>query len=158
MPNTSPLSTLRDEKQLITTLLDLLKQEQQLLVSADSDGLTTVTPLKSSLVAQMAQLAEQRHGALGAAGYAPREAGMETWLDACKDAAAASLWQDLLALTREAKEMNRVNGMLINKQMAHNQAVLNAMRQPAARSGENAFYGPTGQATASGPSRRYVVG
>jgi flagellar biosynthesis protein FlgN len=158
MQTASPLSTLRDEKQLITTLLDLLKQEQQILVRADSDGLTSVTPLKSSLVTQLGQLAGQRHAALGAAGFAAREEGMQAWLDASPDKAAASLWQDLLAITREAKEVNRVNGMLITKHLSHNQAIINAMRQPAARGGEQAFYGPTGQATSSGPSRRYVVG
>jgi flagella synthesis protein FlgN len=158
MPSNSPLSTLRDEKQLISTLLDLLKQEQQILVRADSDGLNTVTPLKSSLITQLAQLAGERHAALGAAGFVPREEGMETWLDASQDADASSLWQDVLALTREAKEMNRVNGMLISKHLAHNQTILNAMRQPAARGPDNAFYGPTGQATGPGPSRRYVVG
>jgi hypothetical protein len=40
-------------------------------------------------------------------------------------------WNRLLELTREAKEFNRVNGMLVNKQLAHTQGVLNAMRGPA---------------------------
>lgn len=157
MSTASPLATLRDEQQLITTLLDLLKQEQQCLVRADSDSLTSLTPLKSSLVAQMNQLAGSRHAALGAAGFAAGETGMQPWLDQAHDAAGASLWQDLLALTREAKEINRVNGMLITKQLAHTQVMINAMRQPAAGA-ENAFYGPKGHATGSGPSRRFVVG
>jgi flagella synthesis protein FlgN len=47
--------------------------------------------------------------------------------------------------------------MLINKQMTHNQNLLNAMRQPA-NSADAAVYGRTGQTTPGGPSRRFVVG
>jgi flagella synthesis protein FlgN len=154
---TSPITTLRDEQQLITTLVDLMKQEQQFLVSADSDGLNTITPQKSSLVQQMAALASQRHQALGAAGFPAREAGMEDWLASCNDSAARTAWLALLERTREAKELNRVNGMLINKQMTNTQVVLNAMRTPAGGA-DAGVYGPAGQTTVGGPSRRYVVG
>ena len=154
---TSPITTLRDEQQLITTLVDLMKQEQQFLVSADSGGLNTITPQKSALVQQMASLASQRHRALGAAGFPAREAGMEDWLAHCDDAGARKAWLELLEHTREAKELNRVNGMLINKQMANTQVVLNAMRTPAGAS-DTGVYGPGGQTSVGGPSRRFVIG
>ncbi|GGE84612.1 flagella synthesis protein FlgN [Massilia psychrophila] len=155
---TSLTTTLRDEQRLITSLVELMKQEQQCLVSADSDALVAITAQKSALVQQMAACASQRHQALGAAGFAAAEAGMEPWLAACSDAdnAAGILWRELLERTRTAKELNRVNGMLINKQMTHTQVVLNAMRTPAG--GVDAgVYGPSGQAATSGPSRRFVV-
>jgi flagella synthesis protein FlgN len=82
---------------------------------------------------------------------------MEDWLDSCDDAAARTLWRALLERTREAKELNRVNGMLINKQMTNTQVVLNAMRTPAGGA-DAAVYGPRGQASTGGPSRRFVVG
>lgn len=154
----NPITTLRDEQQLITSLVGLMQQEQQCLVSADTDALTALTPQKSSFVHQMAALASQRHQALGAAGFAASEAGMEDWLaSAAGDAEARTLWLGLLASTREAKELNRVNGMLINKQMTHTQVVLNAMRTPAGGA-DNTVYGPSGQTTGGGPSRRFVVG
>jgi flagella synthesis protein FlgN len=148
---------LRDEQRLITSLVELMKQEQQFLVGADSDGLDKTTVQKSAMVQQMAALAGQRHLALGAAGFAAGEAGMEPWLAAAGDIHAAALWRDLLERTRAAKELNRVNGMLINKQMTHTQVVLNAMRTPAGGA-DAGVYGPSGQAAAGGPSRRYVVG
>jgi flagella synthesis protein FlgN len=46
--------------------------------------------------------------------------------------------------------------MLVNKQMAHTQGMLNALR-PAGNGGAG-VYGPGGQAMPSGPSRRFVVG
>jgi flagella synthesis protein FlgN len=153
----SPTTTLRDEQQLIGSLIELMKQEQQFLVSADSEGLARITPQKAELVQQATLLSGQRHQALGAAGFAAREAGMEDWLASSKDAAARALWLELLELTREAKELNRVNGMLVNKQMTNTQVILNAMRTPAGGA-DAAVYGPSGQAGAAGPSRRFVVG
>ncbi|MDL2357763.1 MAG: flagellar protein FlgN [Pseudomonadota bacterium] len=153
----SPITTVRDEQQLISSLVSLMQQEQQFLVSADSDGLDKVTPQKSALVLQLAALANQRHQALAAAGFAAGEAGMAAWLASATDAAAAAAWNDLLDQTRVAKELNRVNGMLINKQMTNTQVVLNAMRTPAG-GGEDGFYGPRGQTSVGGPSRRFVVG
>jgi flagella synthesis protein FlgN len=153
----SPLTTLREEQQLITSLVDLMKQEQQFLVNADSEGLARLTPRKSSMVQQMALLGRQRHQALGEAGFAARDAGMDDWLASSKDEDARGLWLALLERTCEAKELNRVNGMLINKQMTNTQNVLNALFTPAGGSGAG-VYGPSGQTSVSGPSRRYVVG
>lgn len=153
----SPNTTLRDEQQLIGLLIELMKQEQQFLVHADSEGLNTITPQKAELVQQAALLSGQRHQALGAAGFPAREAGMEDWLASSGDAAARGLWLELLELTREAKELNRVNGMLVNKQMTNTQVVLSAMRTPAGGA-DAGVYGPSGQAAVGGPSRRFVVG
>lgn len=156
MQTVDPMQLLREEQRLMTTLLDVLKQEQQHLVAADIDGLTALTPEKSALVGQMASLARQRHDALGAAGFAPQEAGMTQWIAACGDGAAAQMWQTLLEQTREAKELNRINGMLINKHMSHTQGALQALRPRAAAS--SSFYGPSGHATTSTTSRGFFAG
>ncbi|MDB5959055.1 MAG: hypothetical protein JWP59_349 [Massilia sp.] len=153
---TSPLATLLDEQQTIGSLIGLMQQEQQFLVSADSEGLDQLTPQKSALVQQAALLASRRHLALGSAGYQASETGMAAWLLEA-GAEARAQWTDLLNRTRAAKELNRVNGMLINKQLTMTQIALNAMRTPAG-SADAGFYGANGQATAGGPSRRYVVG
>ncbi|MEO7576072.1 MAG: flagellar protein FlgN, partial [Massilia sp.] len=99
----------------------------------------------------------RRHQALGAAGFAAAEDGMAPWLVAQADQVLDADWQQLLTTTREAKELNRVNGMLIAKQMHHTQTVLQAMRTPASGA-EAAVYGPSGQTSSGGPSRRFVVG
>jgi flagella synthesis protein FlgN len=153
----SPITTVRDELSLVQTLSELMKQEQRLLVAADTDGLTAITPQKNQLVGQLAALSAERHQNLAAAGFAADDAAMHAWIAEQKDADAASLWEDLLAATREAKELNRVNGMLISKHLSTNQQLINAMRAPAGGA-DAAVYGPTGQTAPSGPSRRYVVG
>lgn len=155
----SPSTTLRDELSLIHTLSGLMKEEQRMLVVADTDGLTAITVQKNDLVGQLAELSQQRHGLLAQAGVAADDGGMDVWLagHGNGDAEAASLWQDLLAATRAAKELNRVNGMLITKHINHNQQLINAMRTPAGGA-DAGVYGPSGQTATGGPSRRFVVG
>ena len=154
---TSPSTTLTAERQRIDALVELMKQEQQLLVSADADGLAEVTPRKVALVQELAQLSRQRHAALGGAGFPSAEAGMEPWLAAHGDEAVRSEWSALLARTADAKELNRVNGLLINRQMAHNQTVLQALRTPAGKA-ESTLYGANGQTFGTGGPRRFVLG
>ncbi|MEC5162250.1 flagellar biosynthesis protein FlgN [Janthinobacterium sp. CG_23.3] len=155
MQSASPLSTLREERELMDALFELMQREQDSLVAAEIDELTALTARKGALVAQLAACAKLRHDALAAAGFAPKEEGMAAWLAGCGDAGATAQWSALLALTRAAKERNRLNGMLVNKQLAHTQGALNSMR-PAAQGGN--FYGPSGQTTAGAASRRLVIG
>ena len=154
---TSPINTVPQEQQHVSSLIELMKQEQQLLVAADADGLAHLTPRKNALLQALAELSAQRHAALAAAGCDASEAGMEPWLAVSGNDEARAQWQALLALARDAKELNRVNGMLINKQLAHNQGVLNALRMPAGADA-GGVYGSSGQALGGGPSKRYVVG
>ena len=153
----SPSATLEAELNLLTAMVDLLKQEQQLLINANSDLLQMLTPQKATAVNQLATLANERHQHLGAAGFAAGEEGMQEWMGKKADAGARALWQRLLDETREAKELNRLNGMLINRQLNQTQTIINAMRTPAA-SPDMGVYGPTGQASTGGPSRRFVIG
>lgn len=157
MPSESPHTTLQDELKTITCLIDLMKQEQQFLVAANTDGLATLTPLKTQLIEHMAALAAQRHQSLAQQGFAASETGMTSWLVRMSNPSVDASWQQLLAKTADAKELNRVNGMLINKHMAHNQGLINAMRTPAGAA-DTSFYGPQGQATAVTGKRRLVVG
>lgn len=157
MATVSAHDTLQDELKLIDCLIDLMKQEQQFLVAANTDGLDTLTPLKTELVEQMGTLATQRHKILQADGFAPSESGMQGWVARTADATISASWTRVLERMREAKELNRINGMLINKQMMHNQILLQAMRTPA-DAADTGFYGPSGQTTTAISKRRLVVG
>ncbi|QYF92006.1 flagellar protein FlgN [Massilia sp. PAMC28688] len=154
---TSPHTTLHDELALIDALIDLMKQEQQCLVAADTDTLASLTPVKTAHISQLALLAGQRHAALAGAGLPGSEAGMDSWLAAKNEPAMQAVWQEALARMREAKELNRVNGMLINKQMTHNQNLITAMRTPA-DAADMGVYGPKGQTSSANNKRPLVVG
>ena len=158
MSTVTPLNSLREEQQIVATLLDLLRQEQHLLVTADVDSLPALTTRKTALVTQMTLLSAQRHRSLGKCGYAAEEAGMDAWIAASGEAReeSAALWQALLKHTREAKELNRINGMLINKQLGNAQDALQALR-PQGRPANN-FYGPGGISTSIPRSRGFIAG
>jgi len=155
MAMASPGATLRDEQQVIGSIVELMKTEQQFLISADADGLSTITPNKLQLAQRAATLARVRHKALAAAGFTAGEAGMEPWLAVGGSDEQRQDWNRLLELTRAAKELNRVNGMLVNRQLGQAQAALGALRGTGSAAG---VYGPGGQTMSTGPSRRFVVG
>ena len=154
MATTPAPVTLHDEQTTMAALLDVLRQEQQALVNMTVETVEHTSTQKAALVARMATLAEQRHRALAAAGHAPSEAGMEAWV-ASAGAEWLPVWRELLEQTRQAKELNRVNGLLINRHMAYTNGALAALRPAAQRSN---VYGPTGLSV-SGPAKRgFVVG
>ena len=157
-PAIDPMASLREEHQALANLVELMKVEQAFLVAADINGLQSITEKKAKVVAQVSELAQQRHHALAMAGFAPEEQNMQAWLASINQDNVSAAWQQLLAITKAAKELNRVNGILVNKQLSYNQNALNTLQAPIhAETGGN-FYGPNGQSTPYSTSRRVVVG
>lgn len=151
----SPIDTLPAEQQFVSALVALMEQEQQLLVNLDVDGLAELTPKKNALLADLTAQSIQRYQTLAKLGFDGDEAGMANWVEANPEARAA--WNALLELATQAKELNRVNGILINKQLANNQTILQALRTPTNSDG-GAMYGASGQTVTTGASKRYVIG
>jgi flagella synthesis protein FlgN len=152
----TPASTIAEEREAAQRLVDLLTQEQAHLVDADVEALTRLTDEKARIAEQMARLSKGRHEALAAAGWAGSEAGMQMWMK--NDPASAAhfaAWNGLLELAKAAKELNRVNGLLIGQHMGRTQTALNVL-QGSARGGS--FYGPDGQSSTKLGSRSLVVG
>lgn len=149
-------TTLPDEIAANFALADLLEREQQLLVEADVDALPALTQDKAQLIARIAELANARYEALGAAGFSEDEHGMKAWTGTpAAPAAALASWNALLDVARKAKELNRLNGMLISRHMARNQATLNILH--GHRQGTS-LYGPDGQQASQSGKRGLVVG
>ncbi len=153
----SPMESLHAEHQAIADLLALMKQEQASLIGADADKLIHITEQKTKLVNLAADLAKQRHAAMEQAGFSALESNMPAWIASIKQENITKAWEDLLAITRSAKELNRLNGMLINKQLANTQNAMQALHAPVHGTAQN-FYGPSGHATAPPATRRLVVG
>ena len=160
----TPADTLTEEQQVAKVLVDYLQQEQALLISADIEGLSLLTEKKASAVSLMSELATNRHRALAAVGHLASETGMQSWLteQSAKFPTAAkqnkdvlNAWSNLLAIARQAKEINRVNGILINTHVVRNQTALNVFQ---VRTTDANLYGPNGQATSASKGRGLVVG
>lgn len=151
-----PGTQLAREQDVTNALLTLLRQEQASLVQADINSVTDLLNEKSLLVAQATDLAVARHQALASAGHEASEAGMQAWIATqAPQSDAVQTWHSLLELAREAKEINRTNGLLINQQLSRNEAALNVLR--GGESSANT-YGPNGQTSTRPVSRSRVVG
>jgi flagella synthesis protein FlgN len=152
----NPASTLNDEIAATKSLVDVLKREQTVLIAADTDALPALNDEKAQLIARIAGLTHTRYQALSAAGFPDEEAGMKAWVESPSASAGANKsWSDLLDAARAAKELNRVNGMLIGKHLARNQAALNVLQGNRQAS---SLYGPNGQTAVTTGSRGLVVG
>lgn len=157
MPSSAhPAAGLSDEQAVARHLVELLMQEQAHLISANIDALVIVTEEKTKLVAQLSGLGSSRYQALAACGHAPNETGMRDWVNSATDnSSAGESWAALLALAESAKELNRINGMLISTHMVHTQTAINALN--GNRKSSN-FYGPDGQTTARTLGRGIIAG
>ena len=148
--------TLAEEVRAAGTLLDLLRKEQAHLVDANIDELIKVTEEKTKIVARMGELSLGRQRSLASAGLEASEEGMQKWARSpSADPSAAQSWNALLELAREAKELNRTNGLLIGRHLTRNQAALNVL-QGSGQGGN--MYGPNGQSASQSGSRRLVIG
>lgn len=152
---TGPAATLIEEQDAMRALTALLEQEQEQLIAADIERIAVLTEPKAQAAMRMAELTSKRHDALAAAGHQASEAGMKDWLEtAAAPAQAADAWQKLIDMAEAAKEINRLNGMLINKQMVRNQNVLSMLQHGSVQG--SPVYGPNGQ-TASKSVGRHIV-
>jgi flagella synthesis protein FlgN len=153
---TSPADSLSEEHKAIRTLTQLLQQEQTQLVEANIEGVAALTEPKAKAAARMAELANLRYQALKAAGFEPKETGMKEWLGSPGvSLTARQSWQELMELAETAKEINRVNGTLITKQMVRNQNALNVLQFGSLQG--NHVYGPNGQTAPSAFGRHIVA-
>ena len=154
----NPARQLLQEQQAAQALLESLQQEQACLVAADGEQTAAISVEKSRLVAELASLTRNRYAALAAQGQTADESGMRAWLVSSGQQSARALWQQLIVLATEARELNRTNGLLIGRQLARNQAALTALRSAAGGTASTSFYGPDGQATTSSLGQRYISG
>jgi len=104
---------LKRETELVARFKSTLLREQEVLRSGNTDGLTELSKEKLSLVDSLNQTGAERSRILSS----PSEAtiDMQAWLSAHpKETEAAVLWDGLLAAARDARDMNDLNGSLIN--------------------------------------------
>ena len=156
MGASDPAASLPSEQRVTSALLQLLKQEQATLIEATIDGLTELTRVKATHIHELGVLAKQRYAALASAGFEANEGGMRKWADTQPGHSNAHmLWDGLLELATEAKELNRINGMLVARHLLRNQTELNIL-QGKPQNGN--FYGPDGQSTGKGMGRGLGIG
>ncbi len=151
-----PSHYLAEEKQVTSRLVATLQQEQALLSgNGDADEIPNVINEKAQIIAEMARLADQRYRLLSAVSFPASENGMQSWLDQHGAEADKTLWNELFELAQSARELNRVNGTLVGRQMAINQ---NALKILQGGTSSGSFYGPDGSASVRTTGRPLGIG
>ncbi len=152
MPN-QPISFEQDA-QLVSQLLEVLTREQSSLVMVDIDAIEALMVEKSMLLQSISIAAKSRYDALTVKGFTASEAGMVEWLKQHANTAVSESWLNFQKTLSQAKEMNRLNGMLIGKHFNRNQQLLNHLQ---GNSSKAVGYGKDGQAKSQSPSRNVLM-
>lgn len=150
------LSTLiSKEVELMTLLLAALKKEEQVLVDNESEKLEQVVAEKNILISDIIALEKKRNQLLSLAGYSIDRDGMNSFLTSAQsEPKLQQSWDALLELSAKAKENNRTNGLLINRQMVRNQTTLNILQQ---NDQSASVYGADGQSKSNATGGRGFI-
>lgn len=146
-------NSLKQEVACAAKLLELLEKEQGHLIRADINGIEATTAEKASLIQKMTHLTQTRHSLLQDTESKDKENAIKGWLEASESEGKAS-WNKLMQLAESAKELNRINGLLINSHLKRNQHALRTLNQEHASN----TYGADGQSNLSTQMRGYNVG
>lgn len=149
---TDLLRTVEAEADAVLRFVDLLQLEQIALTKGEVDQLAALIEQKNAVANELGAFAAQRNAALAAQGLTADGAGITAWCQGHPaDTRVATAWSRILSLASEARELNRVNGDLIQIRMQHNTQALEALLGTSQRLN---LYGPDGQT--AGPSSRRI--
>jgi flagellar biosynthesis protein FlgN len=134
-------SLVERELRRVEAFVALLRQEQSLLETSNTESLATLAGEKTRLATELTQLCQAREAELTRLGLGIGKDGMNAWCEAT-DAGSRSRWQGLLKLGAEARSLNEQNGKLITIKLQNNQRALAVL---AAAADQATTYGPDGQ-------------
>lgn len=131
---------LKQQIQTLSSLLELLQQEQALLMQTQPDGeqLNRLAEQKRSPLQILETLEQSRLSRLDEAGQSRNVAGSEA---AAGNEGCLPDWQQVRALADKATYLNQLNGSLIQQRMRHTQLVLDDLWRITGRP----LYGADGQ-------------
>ncbi|HSH87790.1 MAG: flagellar protein FlgN [Methylophilus sp.] len=146
-----PAISFEADATLVVELIQDLQNEQTALVSADLDIIEQMVDRRVELLQALGEAANKRYSALAAAGFEASENGMSKWLELRSSPLLDDAWIDFQKKLAQAKELNRLNGVLINKHFQRNQEKLDVLQGKSANN--NQLYGKNGQAHGGNSSR-----
>lgn len=150
---TALAAALEKETRLVSRLLELLKSEQEILVSGNAEMLEALTREKNALIAEITEATREREATFQPEPPPAGNEAMLAWLaNHPKQKAAAAAWEKLIAVTRQAKEAHEKNGFMINALIRKTSEALAILTQ---HQQDHSLYGRDGQ-TAATLGRRIV--
>lgn len=152
---TSLTQMLTEELRMAKQLLTLLQQEESILLADETEDLLSITQTKSQLVGELSVISQQRLSHVNHLGCTGQENGMQQWLDIEANTSSKNTWELIITTATIAKELNRTNGLLVNRLAARNQNALASLQGYGGAS--TSLYGPTGKNSMTS-STRMIVG
>jgi len=138
------IAVIENEKHATQLFLEILKKEEEILMQGRVNDLDMLVSDKTKLFNRLEALSGQRLQYLLAQGYPANREGMQYWLAQHPDCDEIhELWRQLIALAKQAQQMNEINGKVIAMQLQYNQRSYLALQSAA---GNISFYGAKGQA------------
>lgn len=135
------LSALSDERVSVLSFVELLQQEQSLLMENSIDQMLNLAEKKSAHALRLNELYEVCRRRLEKSVPAPDNAAIADWLEInCKEGLA--LWQEIRTLAEQARQLNQINGELIQMKQRLNQQLLTALTRAVSQAN---LYGRDGQ-------------
>lgn len=137
------------EAALIARFVELLEAEQEALTKGNIEDLARLASEKEPLAADLQRLGQQRNDHLVALKLSADRQGMSAWTAGNPD--ASSTWEKTLELAARARDINRLNGELIQMRLNFNSQLLEILQR---NRGALDLYGPDGKT--SGPGERRI--
>jgi flagellar biosynthesis/type III secretory pathway chaperone len=143
------------ESRELARLLELLEDEQRVLTQHEDELLLGLAAQKAHRIEALARLEQRRHGFLREHGYTPDGEGMLAWLSQHPQHEAAERgWHRIQALAQAAREVNDINGGLIDSQMQRFRSRLAFLGAAASNDPSFGPYTPDGYAGAAAVPQR----
>ena len=153
------LICLQNESHAMAALVATLTAEQAALTLAPTialmDQINPITVTKNEIISTVSQAGVQRRRELARLGFNQIETTLPDWL---QDEAQLNYWQQLISHTKKANELNRINGLLINRHLLRNQSTLAVLTNQRSTEATPSLYGANGQSNAQrSQGRGFIV-
>lgn len=142
------ITLLVTETQQLVSFISILEQEREVLKQENVEALIDLAASKATQARQLQQLANSRASVLAQAGLPHNKAGIERLLAG----SYGDIWQQYVALARQARDLNQDNGITATHRLASNHQALAAL---LAYSEQPMVYGPDG-ASRTRPGSRHL--
>lgn len=139
------------EISLLSSLIVLQEDEQNLLRKADASKLAELGTRKLEIIEQLNELESARKNLLTCPDSKDMRAAMDDWLAGHpEEKQTATRWKKLLELAQQAKKTHDMNRRLVELHLQQTGELLSTLSY---RSQRNDLYGSNGQAFATSGSR-----
>lgn len=144
------LAALSNERQAVLEFIELLRREQGFLTENDIEPLQILAEQKSAHAVKLNSLSEVCRQQLAKISAALNNAEIEAWFKR-NSAEGLAIWQEVRVLAEQAKQINNVNGELIQMKLRNNQQTFAALSRAVSQAN---LYGADGQTSYSSGSGR----